>query len=76
MHVVPDGRSNHNKKSQTGRSKSGPISKVVRLSGCLHSKVPLYIYTSALIVQSHDDREVGALIVKGPYSMLTKQIVS
>ena len=29
------------KKSQTGWSKSGPISKVVRLSGWSHSKVPL-----------------------------------
>ena len=35
-----------------------------------------YTFTSALIVQSHDDREVGALIVKGPYFMLTVQILA
>ena len=38
----------------------------------LVERVSLYI-TSALIVQSHDDREVGALIVKRPWS---QQMVS
>ncbi len=41
MHVAPGGRSIY-KKSQTGLSKSGPITKVVRLSEWSHSKVPLY----------------------------------
>ncbi len=35
-----------------------------------------YNSTSALIVQSHDDREVGALRVNGPHSTFTQQMVS
>ena len=33
-------------------------------------------HSSASILQSHDDREVGALMVKEPYFTLTRQMVS
>ncbi len=45
------------KKSQTGRTKSGPFSKVVRLSAWSHSKVPLYM----CIWLSQDNCLLGSL---------------
>ncbi len=49
------------KKTITGRSKTGLISKVVRLSGWSHSKVPLYFLFEQGVYDSLWYMEISSL---------------